>query len=73
MRSVWVFQDLTEGIVRLFAHEEDAKKFALNYFTETFQKYWDEDFGSFEPEVERFKENWRADEGLMWLDEVEVE
>lgn len=73
MKSVWVFQDLTEGIVRIFAREEDAKKFALDYFVETFQKYWDEDFGSFEPEVERFKENWHSDEGLMWLDEVEVE
>lgn len=57
MKSVWVFQDLTEGIVRIFAREEDAKKFALDYFVETFQKYWDEDYGPFEPEVERFKEN----------------
>ena len=73
MKSVWVFQDLTGGIVRIFAREENAKKFALDYFVEAFQKYWDEDFGPFEPEVERFKENWRSDGGLIWLDEVEVE
>lgn len=73
MKSVWVFQDLTEGVIRIFAREDNAKEFALDYFVETFQKYWDEDYGLFEPEVERFKENWCADEGLMRLDEVEVE
>lgn len=28
MKSVWVFQDLMGGIVRIFAREEDAKEFA---------------------------------------------
>jgi len=73
MESVWVFQDLMDGTIRIFAHEDDAKKFALAYFDEVFQKIWDEDFGSIEPERKRFMEDWSADEGMIRLDEVGVE
>lgn len=74
MKSVWVFQDLTEGVIRIFAQEEDAKKFALNYFEEFCRAFFLKDEQKFfETEKERFMEDWSADEGMVRLEEVEVE
>lgn len=73
MKSVWVFQDLTEGIIRIFAREDDAKEFALNYFEEFFRDFFEDKLESFEKEKERFVEDWSADEGMIRLEEVEVE
>ena len=74
MKSVWVFQDLTEGVIRVFAREDDAKEFALNYFEEFFRACFLEDEQKFfEKEKERFMEDWSADDGMIKLEEVEVE
>lgn len=74
MKSVWVFQDLTEGVIRIFAREDNAKEFALNYFEEFFRDFFLEDEQKFfEKEKERFMEDWSADEGMIRLEEVEVE
>ena len=74
MKSVWVFQDLTEGVIRVFAREDDAKEFALNYFEEFFRAFFLEDEQKFfEKEKRRFMEDWSADEGMIRLEEVEVE
>ena len=74
MKSVWVFQDLTKGVIRVFAQEEDAKKFALNYFEEFFRAFFLENEQKFfEKEKERFMEDWSADDGMIRLEEVEVE
>lgn len=73
MKSVWVFQDLTEGIIRVFAWEDDAKEFALNYFEDSFRPFLENEPKSFEKEKERFMENWSADDGMIRLEEVDVE
>lgn len=74
MKSVWVFQDLTEDVIRIFAREDDAKEFALNYFEESFRACFLEDEQKFfEKEKERFMEDWSADDGMIRLEEVEVE
>lgn len=73
MKSVWVFQDLTEGIIRVFAREDDAKEFALNYFEDSFRPFLENEPKSFEKEKERFMENWSADDGMIRLEEVDVE
>ena len=73
MKSVWVFQDLTEGIIRIFAREDDAKEFALNYFEEFFRDFFEDKLKFFEMAKERFIEDWSADEGMIRLEEVEVE
>lgn len=73
MKSVWVFQDLTEGVIRVFAQEEDAKKFALNYFEEFSRDFFENELKSFEKAKERFMKDWSADEGMIRLEEVEVE
>lgn len=74
MKSVWVFQDLTEGVIRVFAREDNAKEFALNYFEEFFRAFFLEDEQKFfEKAKERFMEDWSADEGMIRLEEVEVE
>lgn len=74
MKSVWVFQDLTEGVIRVFAREDDAKEFALNYFEEFFRAFFLEDEQKFfEKAKERFMKDWSADEGMIRLEEVEVE
>ena len=74
MKSVWVFQDLTEGVIRIFAREDSAKESALNYFEEFFRAFFLEDEQKFfEKEKERFMEDWSADEGMIRLEEVEVE
>lgn len=74
MKSVWVFQDLTEGVIRVFAREDNAKEFALNYFEEFFRAFFLENEQKFfEKEKERFMEDWSADEGMIRLEEVEVE
>lgn len=73
MKSVWVFQDLTEGIIRVFAWEDDAKEFALNYFEDSFRPFLENEPESFEKEKERFMENWSADDGMIRLEEVDVE
>ena len=74
MKSVWVFQDLTEGVIRIFARKDSAKEFALNYFEEFFRAFFLEDEQKFfEKEKERFMEDWSADEGMIRLEEVEVE
>ena len=74
MKSVWVFQDLTEGGIRVFAREDDAKEFALNYLEEFFRACFLEDEQKFfEMEKERFMEDWSADDGMIKLEEVEVE
>lgn len=73
MKSVWVFQDLTEGIIRIFAREDDAKEFALNYFEDSFRPFLENEPKSFEKEKERFMENWSADDGMIRLEEVDVE
>ena len=74
MKSVWVFQDLTEGVIRVFAREDSAKEFALNYFEEFFRAFFLENEQKFfEKEKERFMEDWSADEGMIRLEEVEVE
>ena len=74
MKSVWVFQDLTEGVIRVFAREDDAKESALNYFEEFCRAFFLEDEQKFfEMEKERFMEDWSADEGMVRLEEVEVE
>ena len=74
MKSVWVFQDLTEGVIRVFAREDSAKEFALNYFEEFFRAFFlDDEQKFFEKEKERFMEDWSADEGMIRLEEVEVE
>lgn len=74
MKSVWVFQDLTEGVIRIFAREDNAKEFALNYFEEFFRAFFLEDEQKFfEKEKERFVEDWSADDGMIRLEEVEVE
>ena len=74
MKSVWVFQDLTEGVIRVFAREDSAKEFALNYFEEFFRAFFLEDEQKFfEKEKERFMKDWSADEGMIKLEEVEVE
>ena len=73
MKSVWVFQDLTEGIIRVFAREDNAKEFALNYFEESFRPFLENEPKSFEKEKERFLEDWSADDGMIRLEEVEVE
>ena len=73
MNSVWVFQDLTEGVIRIFAREDDAKEFALNYFEEFFRDFFEDKLKFFEKEKERFTEDWSADEGMIRLEEVEVE
>ena len=74
MKSVWVFQDLTEGVIRIFAREDSAKEFALNYFEEFFRAFFLEDEQKFfEKAKERFMEDWSADEGMIRLEEVEVE
>lgn len=74
MKSVWVFQDLTEGAIRVFAREDNAKEFALNYFEEFFRAFFlDDEQKFFEKEKERFMEDWSADEGMIRLEEVEVE
>ena len=74
MKSVWVFQDLTEGVIRIFAREDNAKEFALNYFEEFFRAFFLENEQKFfEKEKERFMEDWSADEGMIRLEEVEVE
>lgn len=74
MKSVWVFQDLTEGVIRVFAREDSAKEFALNYFEEFFRAFFLEDEQKFfKKEKERFMEDWSADEGMIRLEEVEVE
>lgn len=76
MKSVWVFQDLTEGIVRVFAREDNAKEFALNYFEEFSRAFFLEDEDEqkfFEKEKERFMEDWSADYGMIRLEEMYVE
>ena len=73
MKSVWVFQDLTEGVIRVFAREDNAKEFALNYFGESFRAFFENEPESFEKEKERFMEDWSADDGMIRLEEVEVE
>ena len=74
MKSVWVFQDLTECVIRVFAREDNAKEVALNYFEEFFRAFFLEDEQKFfEKEKERFMEDWSADEGMIRLEEVEVE
>lgn len=73
MKSVWVFQDLTEDVIRIFAQEEDAKEFALNYFEESFRAFFEDEPKSFEKGKERFMEDWSADDGMIRLEEVEVE
>ena len=74
MKSVWVFQDLTEGVIRVFAREDDAKEFALNYFEEFFRAFFlGDEQKFFEKEKERFVEDWSADDGMIRLEEVEVE
>lgn len=73
MKSVWVFQDLTEGVIRIFAREDDAKEFALNYFEEFFRDFFEDKLKFFEKEKKRFMEDWSADEGMIRLEEVEVE
>lgn len=73
MKSVWVFQDLTEGIIRIFAREDDAKEFAFNYFEESFRAFLENEPESFEEEKERFIEDWSADDGMIRLEEVYVE
>lgn len=73
MKSVWVFQDLTENVLRIFTHEEDAKEFALNYFEESFRAFFKDEPKSFEKEKERFMEDWNADDGMIFLEKVEVE
>ena len=74
MKNVWVFQDLTEGVIRVFAREDNAKEFALNYFEEFFRAFFlDDEQKFFEKEKERFMEDWSADEGMIRLEEVEVE
>lgn len=74
MKSVWVFQDLTEGVIRIFAREDNAKEFALNYFEEFFRAFFLENEQKFfEKEKERFMEDWSADDGMIRLEEVEVE
>lgn len=73
MKSVWVFQDLTEDVIRIFAQEDDAKEFALNYFEECFRTFFEDEPKSFEKEKERFIENWSADDGMIRLEEVGVE
>ena len=73
MKSVWVFQDLTEGVIRVFAREDNAKEFALNYFEESFRPFLENEPKSFEKEKERFLEDWSADDGMIRLEEVEVE
>lgn len=73
MRSVWVFQDLTENVLRIFTREEDAKEFALNYFEESFRAFFEDEPKSFEKEKERFMEDWSADDGMIFLEEVGVE
>lgn len=74
MKSVWVFQDLTEGVIRIFAREDNAKEFALNYFEEFFRAFFLEDEQKFfEKEKERFVEDWSADDGMIRLEEVDVE
>lgn len=74
MKSVWVFQDLTEGVIRVFAREDNAKEFALNYFEEFFRDFFLEDEQKFfEKAKERFMKDWSADEGMIRLEEVEVE
>lgn len=73
MKSVWVFQDLTEDAIRIFAREDDAKEFALNYFEESFRVFFENEPKSFENEKERFMKDWSADDGMIRLEEVEVE
>lgn len=74
MKSVWVFQDFTEDVIRIFAREDDAKEFALNYFKEYFRAFFLENEQKFfEKEKERFMEDWSADDGMIRLEEVEVE
>lgn len=73
MKSVWVFQDLTEDVIRIFAREDDAKEFALNYFEESFRAFFENESKSFENEKERFMEDWSADDGMIKLEEVGVE
>lgn len=73
MKNVWVFQDLADGLIRVFAREDDAKEFALNYFEESFRAFFEDEPKSFEKEKERFMEDWSADEGMIRLDEVGVE
>lgn len=73
MDSVWVFQDLSEDIIRVFAREEDAKKYALIYFDEAFEGVRDVEPKAFERERARFMENWTEDEGFIRLEEIEVE
>ena len=73
MKSVWVFQDLTEGVIRIFAREDDAKEFALNYFEEFSRDFFKYELKSFEKAKERFMKDWSADDGMIRLEEVEVE
>ena len=73
MKSVWVFQDFTEDVIRIFAREDDAKEFALNYFEESFQTFFEDEPKSFEKEKKRFMEDWSADDGMIRLEEVGVE
>lgn len=74
MKSVWVFQDLTEDVIRIFAREDDAKEFALNYFEESFRACFLEDEQKFfEKAKERFMKDWSEDDGMIRLEEVEVE
>ena len=73
MKSVWVFQDLTEGIIRIFAREDNAKEFALNYLEEFLRDFFEHEPKSFEKEKERFMEDWSADDGMIRLEEVDVE
>lgn len=73
MKNVWVFQDLTEDVIRIFAREDDAKEFALNYFEESFRAFFEDEPKSFEKEKERFMEDWSADDGMIRLEEVGVE
>ena len=73
MKSVWVFQDLTEGVIRIFAREDNAKEFALNYFEEFFRDFFEDELKFFEKAKERFMKDWSADEGMIRLEEVEVE
>lgn len=73
MKSVWVFQDLTEGVIRIFAREDEAKEFALNYFEEFSRDFFEYELKSSEKAKERFMEDWSADEGMIRLEEVKVE
>lgn len=73
MKSVWVFQDFTEGIVRVFAREDDAKKYALTYFDETYRDFFKDAPKFVKKEKEKFLKDWSADEGTIYLKEVEVE